>query len=252
MRPRALVTGGSRGIGAATAVRLARAGWDLALHYHSGASEARAVSTSVEALGARSVLLGADVSEPGECARLVGSAAEGLGGLEAVVANAGVYDRARLADLPPERWSRTMATNLSGTFHVVRAAVPHLRSGLAAEGAAGVGGVVLVSSQLARLGSAHGAHYAASKAAIEGLTRALALELAPHGVRVNCVAPGMTRTAILSPYSEEELGARARGVPARRIGEPEDVGSAVAFLLSPDASYMTGAVLHVNGGMLMA
>jgi 3-oxoacyl-[acyl-carrier protein] reductase len=138
-----------------------------------------------------------------------------------------------------------MAINLSGTFHVVRAAVPLLRRGRGAS-------AVLVSSQLGRLGSGHGAHYSASKAAVEGLTRALALEVAPLGVRVNCVAPGMTRTAILSPYSEEELARRAASVPARRIGEPSDVAAAVAFLVSPDASYMTGAVLHVNGGMLMA
>jgi len=138
-----------------------------------------------------------------------------------------------------------MATNLSGTFHVVRAAVPLLRTGMGAS-------AVLVSSQLARLGSGHGAHYAASKAAVEGLTRALALEVAPLGVRVNCVAPGMTRTAILSLYTVEELARRATAVPARRIGEPSDVAAAVAFLVSADASYMTGAVLHVNGGVLMA
>ena len=138
-----------------------------------------------------------------------------------------------------------MAVNLSGTFHVIRAAVPYLK-------ASEMGSAVLVSSQLARIGSAHGAHYASSKTAIEGLTRAFALELAPFGVRVNCVAPGMTRTAILDPYTEEELERRAATVPVRRIGEPEDVATAVALLVSQDASYMTGAVLHVNGGVLMA
>ena len=165
--------------------------------------------------------------------------------MNAVVANAGIYDRAHLDELPLDRWAKTISVNLSGTFHVVRAAVPHLK------GTSGAS-VVLLSSQLARLGSAHGAHYAASKTAIEGLTRALALELAPHDVRVNCVAPGMTRTAILDPYSEEELARRAEAVPARRIGEPEDVAAAVALLVSEDGSYMTGAVLHVNGGVLMA
>jgi len=244
-RSRALVTGASRGIGAAIARRLAREGWDVAVHHRSGAVEAREVARDVEALGARAYVLGGDVSVPEECFRLVSQAASALGGLDAVVANAGLYDRAHLEELPPERWAKTIATNLSGAFHVVRAAVPHLRAGHGAS-------AVLVSSQLARLGTPHGAHYAASKAAVEGLARALALELAPRGVRVNCVAPGMTRTAILAPYSEAQLRERARSVPARRIGEPEDVASAVAFLLGPDASYMTGAVLHVNGGMLMA
>ena len=217
----------------------------MAVHYHSGAEEAHGVVAMVEEAGGRGVALQADVGVAAECDDLVAAAVSGLGGLDSVIANAGVYDRARLDDLPPERWARTMSVNLSGSFLVVRAALPQLK-------ASDNGTAVLVSSQLARLGSAHGAHYAASKTAIEGLTKALALELAPHGVRVNCVAPGMTRTAILDPYSEEELARRAEGVPVRRIGEPEDVAAAVALLVSEDSTYMTGAVLHVNGGVLMA
>lgn len=245
MRPRVLVTGGSRGIGAAVCERLARDGWDVAVHYHTGAEGAAAVVTAVEAAGGRAVALQADVGAVGDCQGLVREAASALGGLDSVVANAGVYDRAHLDQLPPDRWARTISVNLSGSFHVVRAALPHLR-------ASPNGTAVLVSSQLARLGSAHGAHYAASKTAVEGLTRALALELAPCGVRVNCVAPGMTRTAILDPYSEGELARRAGRVPVRRIGEPEDVAAAVALLVSEDSSYMTGAVVHVNGGVMMA
>ncbi len=245
MRPRVLITGASRGIGAACAVRLARDGWDVGVHYRSGADEARAVADRVRDHGANVAVLQADVGDVEECAHLVDEAATSLGGLDSVVANAGVYDRAHLEDLPPDRWARTVSVNLSGTFHVIRVAVPHL---VRSEN----GSAVLVSSQLARLGSGHGAHYAASKTAIEGLTRALALELAPRGVRVNCVAPGMTRTAILDPYTDEELAMRAEGVPVRRIGEPEDVAAAVALLVSSEASYMVGAVIHVNGGVLMA
>jgi 3-oxoacyl-[acyl-carrier protein] reductase len=245
VRPRALVTGGSRGIGAACAVRLAQEGWDLAVHYDSAAEEASHVVGQVEATGGQAVALQADVGNVEECESLVARCVDVLGGLDSVVANAGLYDRAHLEELPPERWERTIAVNLSGSFHVVRASVPELK-------ASENGTAVLVSSQLARLGSAHGAHYAASKTAIEGLTRAMAMELAPEGVRVNCVAPGMTRTAILDPYSDEELARRAQGVPVRRIGEVEDVASAVALLVSSDSSYMTGAVIHVNGGVLMA
>ena len=225
--------------------RLAREGRDVAVHYCTGAEEAARVVAAVESAGGRAVSLRADVGKVDGCQDLVAQAASALGGLDSVVANAGIYDRAHLEDLPPERWARTLSVNLSGSFHVVRAALPHLK-------ASSNGTAVLVSSQLARLGSAHGAHYAASKTAIEGLTRALALELAPFGVRVNCVAPGMTRTAILDPYSEEELARRAGSVPVRRIGEPEDVASAVALLVSGDSSYMTGAVVHVNGGVMMA
>jgi 3-oxoacyl-[acyl-carrier protein] reductase len=217
----------------------------VGVHYHSGAEEAREVVRSVVEEGASAALVQADLGDVGECEALVADTAEALGGLDAVVANAGVYDRAPLDELAPERWGRTIAVNLSGTFHVIRAAVPHLRGSANAS-------AVLLSSQLARIGSAHGAHYASSKTAIEGLTRAFALELAPFGVRVNCVAPGMTLTDILALYSEEELDRRASSVPARRIGEPEDVAAAVAMLVSRDGSYMTGAVLHVNGGVLMA
>jgi 3-oxoacyl-[acyl-carrier protein] reductase len=224
---------------------LAQEGWDVAIHYHSGTDEAEAVASIARSTGAKTVTVNGDVGYVSQCEVLVRQVAKDLGGLDAVVTNAGVYDRAHLDDLPPERWSRTISVNLSGTFHVIRAAIPHLRS-------SSMGSAVLVSSQLARLGSAHGAHYAASKTAIEGLTRALALELAPHGVRVNCVAPGMTRTAILDPYSDEELARRAEAVPVRRIGEPEDVAAAVALLVSEDSTYMTGAVVHVNGGVLMA
>jgi 3-oxoacyl-[acyl-carrier protein] reductase len=224
---------------------LAQEGWDVAIHYHSGTDEAEAVASIARSTGAKTVTVNGDVGYVSQCEVLVRQVAKDLGGLDAVVTNAGVYDRAHLDDLPPERWSRTISVNLSGTFHVIRAAIPHLMS-------SSMGSAVLVSSQLARLGSAHGAHYAASKTAIEGLTRALALELAPHGVRVNCVAPGMTRTAILDPYSDEELARRAEAVPVRRIGEPEDVAAAVALLVSEDSTYMTGAVVHVNGGVLMA
>jgi 3-oxoacyl-[acyl-carrier protein] reductase len=217
----------------------------VAVHYHSAAEEGAGVAALVEEAGGRGVALQADVGDHGSCDELVERTVSELGGLDTVVANAGIYDRAHLDELPPERWERTISVNLSGSFHVVRAALPHLKS-------SDNGTAVLVSSQLARLGSAHGAHYAASKTAIEGLTKALALELAPHGVRVNCVAPGMTRTAILDPYSEQELAKRALSVPVRRIGEVEDVAAAVALLVSPDSSYMTGAVLHVNGGVLMA
>jgi 3-oxoacyl-[acyl-carrier protein] reductase len=217
----------------------------LTVHYHSGEEEAEEVVAKVRKAGGRGSSLQADLGDVQACEDLVAGTFDVLGGLDSVVANAGVYDRAHLEDLPPDRWARTISVNLSGSFHVVRAAVPHLQ---ASRG----GTVVLVSSQLARLGSAHGAHYASSKTAIEGLTKALALELAPHGVRVNCVAPGMTRTAILDPYSDEELASRAKGVPVRRIGEVEDVASAVSLLVSEDSSYMTGAVVHVNGGVLMA
>lgn len=238
--PSALVTGASRGIGAAVARRLARDGFDVALHYHEDEAGAEASRRAVEAEGRAAVVLRADLADPTEAWRIAEDAARALGGVDAFVANAGLYDRRRLAEMTGDAWRRSMAVNLDAPAATTQALLPHLGPGAS---------VVFVSSVAAARGSAHGAAYAAAKAGLLGLTRSLARELAP--VRVNAVAPGYVDTDMLAEDSPERRREREREVPLGRVGTPDDVAGAVSWLVGPDGAYVTGQVLHVDGGLWM-
>jgi len=240
----ALVTGGSRGIGAATARRLAEDGFDVALGYVSRPDGAAHTVRSVEALGRRAIALRADVSRFEDVARMVSATVDRLGRLDVLVNNAGVYRRAFLDETTHEDWDRRIAVNLSSCFYAAKAAVPHLR-------AAGGGRIVNVTSVIAFRGTVHGAEYAAAKAGIVGLTKALALELAKDRILVNAVAPGPIETDILAGDTSEIRARRIEAIPLRRVGLPEEVAAAIAFLVGPGGDYITGQVLHVNGGSLM-
>lgn len=242
--PGALVTGASRGIGRATALALARDGFDVLCAYHEQRSGAEGAAAEVRRLGRRAAVRQADVGDGKACEALVRDAERELGPLEAVVANAGIYERRAVLELTPEQWERTLRTNLTGAFHTVRPALPGMVQ-------RGRGSVVLVSSILGATGSSHGAHYASSKAGLLGLTKSLARELAPHGVRVNAVAPGAVETDILEGDTPEQRAARLRVIPLGRVGQPEEVAEAVAWPAGARASFVTGHVLHVNGGQLM-
>lgn len=236
-----LVTGAGRGIGAAIAERLAADGWDVVINYRHTAEGAEAVRTTVEAFGQRALVAKADVSRLDEVEAMVAEAARELGGLDAVVNNAGVYARRTLDQLEMGDWHEALDANLTGAFHVTRAALPHLRDGAR---------IVNLSSVMASMGSRHGAHYAASKAGLEGLTRSLARELAPRGILVNAVAPGAIDTDMIAEPADARA-ARARGIPLGRVGRAEEIAGVVSFLLGPDAAYVTGQVLHVNGGLYL-
>lgn len=240
----ALVTGGSRGIGAATARRLARDGFDVAVNYRSGEREAAAVVRDVKGLRRRGIALRADVSKAGDVAALVARTVRELGRLDVLVNNAGVYERRGLDETTPEDWDLRLATNLSSCFYAAKAAIPQLR-------VAGGGRIVNVTSVLAFRGTPHGVEYTAAKAGIVGLTRALALELAKDRILVNAVAPGPIDTAILAGDTPEARARRIEAIPLRRVGRPEEVSAAIAFLVGPGGDYITGQVLHVNGGVLM-
>jgi 3-oxoacyl-[acyl-carrier protein] reductase len=231
----ALVTGASRGIGRAIAVELSQAGADVVVGYRTGAAEAEALA---EEIGGRAVR--ADVAIPEEAARLV----EEAGDLDILVNNAGITRDGLIARMPDEDWHAVLDTNLGGVFHTCRAAA---RGMMRRRG----GAIVNLTSVVGVHGNPGQTNYAASKAGIIGFTKALARELASRNVRVNAVAPGYIQTALTDALPEEAQQAILRNTPLGRMGMPEDVATAVRFLCSDEASFITGEVLLVDGGLGM-
>jgi 3-oxoacyl-[acyl-carrier protein] reductase len=241
---RALVTGGSRGIGRATALLLARAGADVALTFHTRAAEAETVAAEIRALGRRAVTLGGDLADPRVVAAMAAGVRRTLGGLDCFVANAGIWpaEEAALRDLPPERWRATLAANLDAVYLTTRAALELMGPG---------GRIVIVSSTAGQRGEAYHADYAATKGAVIALVKSLALECAPD-ILVNCVAPGWVDTEMCVPAFEGVGRARVEAtIPLRRIPPPEDIAGPILFLCSDLARHMTGEVVNVNGGSVL-
>jgi 3-oxoacyl-[acyl-carrier protein] reductase len=241
----ALVTGASRGIGRAVALELGRAGADLVVHYRAEATRADALVDELRSMGRDALALGADVSDRAQVAEMVRRAGEWKGRLDGVVTSAGIFRGDLLASVGRSEWEDVIRTDLEGTFRTVQAAVPYLvRSDRPA--------VVTFSSVLGAHPAVGGAPYQAAKAGIEQLTRALAIELAPR-IRVNAVAPGFIRTDMNRGGHEDPEFHRivARATPLGRWGEVEDIAPAVRYLLSPEADWVTGAVLGIDGGIAL-
>jgi NAD(P)-dependent dehydrogenase (short-subunit alcohol dehydrogenase family) len=238
----ALITGSSRGIGKATALRLAADCFDVVVNYVRSNKQAAQVVDAIEASGRKAISVKADVSRWREARRLIETAVRSFGRIDVLVNNAGIYERTVLDKLTPEEWDRRVATNLSSVFYCTKAAMPYLKR-------AGWGRIINISSQIAIKGTDHGSEYAASKAGILGFTKAAAQELARYNVTVNAIAPGPVD--ILAGDTPEKKRQRAREIPLRRIGKPEDIAAVVSFLASKDSDWITGTTLLVNGGSVM-
>src|SRR5882762_4170758 len=238
-----LVTGAQRGIGRAIAIRFAEAGADVALNYLDDKAAAESAAAEIIALGRRATTLAADIVKPEETRRLVADAERALGPIDVLVNNAAIFPRAPFLELTEEAWDAVLDTNLKATFVCAQ----EVARRMVAAGRPGV--IVNISSGAPYRGSMRATAYMASKLGIVGLTRGMARELAPHGIRVNAVAPGVTNTTMPRlGNTEDALAAIGRANPTGRLAEPDDIADVVVFLATDEARYVVGQLVHVNGG----
>ena len=237
----AIVTGASRGIGAAIAQRLARDGFAVAVNYAAGAAQAAALVAELKAAGATAIAVRADVSRADDVRRMFEITEQQLGKVDVLVNNAGVLKTVPLADTSDALYDQAFDINVRGTFNTLREAAARLNDG---------GRIVNFSSTALALNMPGYAVYNATKAAVESFTHVFAKELRGRGITVNAVAPGPIATSLfLDGKTEEQIQAFARMPPLQRLGQPEDIASVVAFLASPDAGWVNGQILRANGGL---
>lgn len=238
----ALVTGGSRGIGAAIAVSLAEHGCDVAVNYRANASQAQEVAERVRELGRRALVVQADVSDEDQVVAMFTAIRGEWGSLDVAVLNSGITSDGHLAAMSRKKWTDVISTNLSGTFFTAREATKQMY--------ASGGSIVMVSSTSGIAGRPGQGNYSASKGGVIAMARSLAYEVAGRGIRVNVVAPGFIDTDMVRRVPRAVLKQACEAIPMGRLGTSAEVAQATAFLASPAASYITGKVLTVDGGMI--
>ncbi len=244
MKQHIFITGASRGIGRATAKLLATQGHHLACAYHQSHREALSLQEEIVALGGTCLLVQGDLGKGTDCERLVGEVLRGFPKLDGIVLNAGVSALGLLQDMTAEQWAELMEVNLHSVHRILRLALPRMIDQRC-------GSIVTVSSMWGQVGASYEVAYSASKAGLLGLTKALAQELAPSGIRVNAVSPGLIQTEMNSMLEEEEYQCFIEKIPLGRAGTVEEVAEAISFLLSNKSSYITGHTLAVNGGQVV-
>ena len=243
-RKTVLITGASRGIGAETARLFAERGWSVGINYHRSENRAGALAEELRAMGAEAGLYRADVSDRAQVDRMVSCFLSDFGRIDALVCSAGIARQELFTDITAESWRALMAVDLDGVFHCCQAVLPDMLHRKA-------GKLVTLSSMWGQAGASCEVAYSAAKAGVIGLTKALARELGPSGITVNCVAPGVIDTEMNGNLSPEDRAALAEETPLERLGTPRDAAEAVWFLVSPAGDFFTGQVLAPNGGFVI-
>ena len=238
------ITGASRGIGRATAQLFAREGWRVAVGCRTQMDQAEALCRQLRDAGCDACAVSGDVADREAVGRMFDTIERSLGPVDALVNNAGIALQKLFQDTAPEEWERMLAVTLTGAYHCCQRALPGMLQKKQ-------GSIVNVSSIWGMTGASCEVAYSAAKAGLIGLTKALAKELGPSGIRVNCVAPGVTDTDMCAGFDEETLQALREETPLCRIGSPQEVAEAILFLSSPRASFITGQLLSPNGGMVI-
>ena len=244
MNRTAIVTGGAGGIGAAVCQRLARDGVNVVIAFRSSEEKAVQLAEEIRKSGGNAEAINADVSATGDVKNLFSRTCETFGSIDVLVCNAGVAAQAVLNDVSDGDYDRLMSVNMGGVFRCCREAVPYMLKNHS-------GSIINISSMWGSCGASCETNYSASKAAVIGFTKALAKELGPSGIRVNCVAPGVIRTDMLDALPPVVLPQLAQETPLGRLGTPEDIAHAVAFLAGEQASFITGQVLTCDGGCIL-
>ena len=244
MKETVLITGASRGIGLATAQRFAAKGHPVVLNYNKSRENAFAAARAINEAGGVAMAVQADVSDRAQVSAMFTVIESQLGGVDILVNNAAVARQSLFTDISPEEWRNTFAVNVDGMFHCSQLALPHMLRRHS-------GCIINLSSMWGQVGASCEVLYSATKAAVIGLTKALAQEVGPGGVRVNCVAPGVIDTDMNAHLRAEDLDTLKYDTPLMRLGSPEDVAGAICFLASEDAAFITGQILSPNGGYVI-
>lgn len=244
MQPVVFITGASRGIGRATAKKFAAEGWQVAIHYHKAEEQAKSLMNELREQGCNALVFQADVADGARIRAAIAQAEQELGPISALINNAGIAQQKLFSDVSEEDWDRMFDVSIKSCFHTCQAVLPGMIRRQS-------GSIVNLSSIWGISGASCEVHYSAAKAAVIGFTKALAQEVGPSHIRVNCVAPGVVRTEMNSNLSEEDLQVLKEETPLEIIGEAEDIAEAIYFLASEQSRFTTGQILSPNGGFVI-